>query len=212
MRSDELKVEALCREILDSVLCEIKGEYEQLPQALRALTDETKDRYEEEATNMRFEHRQNDSRERVRSISQAQFKAKKDVLRKRDELLDELLTKGYEEALQRWQKTKDTNLVLPLVEEGVTALDCQDVVVTLNEEKKGHFGGGLIKLLQEHFTKKITVEYGEHSPGVIVSRADGRALYDNTIKDRFRRCSLQLRVELAKLLDEEVKRQRDQSH
>ena len=212
MRSDELKVEALCREILDSVLCEIKGEYEQLPQALSALSEETKERYEREASTMRQDHRQHDSRERVRSISQAQFKAKKEVLQKRDELLDELLTKGYEEAIARWAETKDFNLVIPLVEEGVRALASDDVVLILNKEKEDHFGDELGPALKEHFNKDIAVKFASQAPGAFIERADGRALYDNTIKDRFRRSTLQLRLELARLLDEEVTRQRDQNH
>ena len=212
MRSDELKVEALCREILDSVLREIKKEYEQLPESLRVISDDTKERYELEAATMRNEHRQHDSRERVRSISQAQFKAKKEVLQKRDELLDELLTKGYEEALLSWSKTQDVNLVISLAEEGVSALACDDVVLFLNKEKKGQFGKELVSSLKEHFNTGISVKYVTQLPGAIIERADGRAVFDNTIKDRFRRSSLQLRVELARLLDEEVTRQRDQNH
>ena len=212
MRSDELKVEALCREILDSVLREIKGEYEGLPPSLRELTDDTRENYEQEAATMRNEHRQHDGRERIRSISQAQFKAQKDVLQKRDTLLDELLNKGYEEALEQWNNTKDVGLVVHLVEEGVVALDCDDIVISIDKTKEEAFGKDLQASLKSLLRKDVKVKFELDLAGVTIERADGRAVYDNTIKDRFRRCTLQLRAELATLLDEEVKRQREQNH
>ncbi len=210
MATDELKVEALCREILDSVLSEVKSEYEALPNSLHNLTAKTKEKYEETASDMRLEYGRQDEREKTRSISQAQFQAQKAIMSKRDELVSELLEKGYEEALARWQSISDSSLVLPLAEEGISTLACPEVIVKINKAKEGQFPKDILQIIEKFTKSKVTIQYSQILPGVIVERADGRARFDNTIRDRFRRASHQLRAKLTMLLDEEVTRLREQ--
>jgi len=214
MAHDEYKVEALCREILDTVLADIRQRYQYLPSSLKAVADETQATYEESAARLRAEFARDDERQRTRALSQATFKARRSVLDSRDACVSAWLTAGRNEALARWRAGDDSSLALAveLAVEGIAELPGDRFVVRADLPLPPEFTERVVAAVLEADGRSIRVDLEQDEalePGLVVTCPNGLALYDNRLCDRFRRIESNLRTELTRMLTEEVESHRE---
>ena len=206
MAEEEIKVEALCREILDSVLEEIKAQYHELPRSLKEIAEEKKSLYTETTEQLQDEYEQRSSRERTTTISQAQFKVQRRVVENKDFLVEEIMKEGYELAIETFELNW-LELSLQLAQEGCKILDTPKVLVHLAQPREQQESEGFSEELTRRMGRALEIEvaFDLSEAGVVVEDKTGRASFDNRLEDRWRRAREKLRAATTKLLEDEAK-------
>lgn len=190
---DEKKVEALCREILKSVVENIHREYLILPVHLKSIADEKVTNFEVEMTKLIEDNDIESSRENRTALSQLRLKGRQQIILASDEIVIELLDKGYRDAIKKYEENPGGDYIRALAIEGINCLSGKNFIIEVTKETRMALGKKFLNTIESHFEKNdreveaIFSKDDGKEPGVRICTDEDRVSYDNTILDRFRR-------------------------
>src|SRR5215212_364191 len=201
MKTELQDIEMLERAILGEARDEadqIKAEAKEKAEAIRRRAQE---RAEEERKAILNQAAHDEERLRGQAVSTAQLKARSVQLAHREQLLDRVFD-SVKEKLADVQKRPDYDEIAALllrealVQLRVNKAEIRADQVTKNSLQK-HALGEISKELNGQFTLGDTLEEGV---GIVISAADGKLNYDNTLETRLNRLQSTLRASVNKVL------------
>jgi vacuolar-type H+-ATPase subunit E/Vma4 len=205
---DGKKIEALCREVLDTVIENIDGEFRQMPRQLTAIAEEKVSHFETEMATLIKSKSAENARTFKTALSKIRFKSRQHFVQVLDESVAHIISEGYKEALEVFKAEPGGQFVKSLTFEAVNALGGDGFLVRVPAETRKAVGVEFLEELTEQFRKrgrKVNLEFDEKpldKPGVVVCCKGGRVSFDNTIEDRFRRSRKVLFTEVKSLVIE----------
>lgn len=199
MKSEPEDIEMLER----AVLAEARDEADQIKAEAGKQAEAIRKRAEAQAEVERkaiLERARADA-ERLRGqvMATAQLKARSEQLTHREQLLDNVF-KVVKEKLPELQKRPDYDQVSALlVREALTQLRVKKAQVQADAATQKSLGKALDELSSE-LSGEFTLSDLEEGTGVVVSAADGKLHYDNTLETRLNRLQSTLRSSVYQVL------------
>ncbi|HSJ88984.1 MAG TPA: V-type ATP synthase subunit E family protein [Anaerolineales bacterium] len=201
MKTELEDIEMLERAILGEARDEaeqIKAEAKEKAEAIRRRAQE---RAEEERKAILNQATQDVERLRGQAVSTAQLKARSVQLAHREQLLDRVFD-TVKEKLAAVQKRPDYDEIAALLlREALVQLRVNKAEIRADQATKNSLQkralGEISKELNGQFTLGDTLEEGS---GIVVSAADGKLNYDNTLETRLNRLQSTLRASVNKVL------------
>ena len=201
MKTELEDIEMLERAILGEARDEaeqIKAEAKEKAEAIRRRAQE---RAEEERKAILNQATQDVERLRGQAVSTAQLKARSVQLAHREQLLDRVFD-TVKEKLADVQKRPDYDEIAALLlREALVQLRVNKAEIRADQATKNSLQkralGEISKELNGQFTLGDTLEEGS---GIVVSAADGKLNYDNTLETRLNRLQSTLRASVNKVL------------
>jgi V/A-type H+-transporting ATPase subunit E len=140
-------------------------------------------------------------------VAEARLKAKQLIIATREELINEAIEKSKSK-LRELVASGDYGRVLSkLIEEGAVGLDGGELQVILaGKVKAGVDLDSVTKQVEKETEKKTSLSIVQGNPrsigGVVVRKADGSIMIDNTFEARIERAIRDIRIEVARALFE----------
>jgi vacuolar-type H+-ATPase subunit E/Vma4 len=141
-------------------------------------------------------------------VAEARLKAKQMTLASREELINETMEKCKEKLSALTSSKEYAETLRKLVEQGGIGLGGGDLEIVLGGKatKTAIDLGSIAEQIQEKTGKKTAVSIAQEKSksigGVIVRKADGSIMIDNTFEARIERILRDIRIRIAKILFE----------
>lgn len=212
MRADEVRTDALCKEVLERVLADARSRSTELQTTLEAALAQVRERSLAAQAALEAEQRQRCEQERTRAISQARFKAQRAVRSAMEDAVARLVDEGYAACLEAWARTPAAHAE-ELALEGIAQMAGAHFEVRVDRPAAARlpadFPDRLVRRARESLGRDVTVVVSADSEGAAaglrVLGPDGRSTYDNSLRDRFRRCREAVRAAVAGAIEEEIR-------
>jgi vacuolar-type H+-ATPase subunit E/Vma4 len=210
---DEKKVEALCREILKSVVQNIHSEYLALPVHLKSISEDKITNFETEMSRLIEDNDAERSRENRTALSQLRLMGRQQITSVIDKVIKKLLEKGYADAIEKYAKNPGGDFIKTLTIEGIDALKGKHFIIEITNESRAALGKDFLNSIVSHFKREgrgIDLTFSKipgKDPGVRICTEDDRVSYDNTISDRFRRSRSRLFASVRESLKQEAEKE-----
>jgi V/A-type H+-transporting ATPase subunit E len=141
-------------------------------------------------------------------VAEARLKAKQTIMSSREDLINETMEKCKEKLAELTAYKEFGETVRKLVEQGGIGLGGGDLEIVLAGKvtKAAVDLGSVAKRVEEKTGKKTTINVAQEKSksvgGVIVRKADGSIMIDNTFEARIGRIQRDIRTSVAKILFE----------
>jgi len=201
MKTDVEDIQMLER----AILSEAQDTAEQIKDEARKKADAIRKRAQEQAEQERkaiLERAQQDvDRLRGQAVATAQLKARSIQLAHREQLLDRVF-KAVKEKLPEIQKRPDyPQIAALLLREALVQLRVNKAEIRADQATESILKKGALNDITKELNGEFSIgEALEQGTGVVVSAADGKLSYDNTLETRLDRLQSTLRAAVYKLL------------
>jgi len=212
------KVKGLCQEILNTVIASINDNFDELPIHLKTIAEEKIITFETDISKLIEEKERKNESINSTAVSQANLKGRQQIIEVTDNIVTDLLDEGYENTLRQYKDNPGGDFIFTLAIEGILNLEKsrpleQNTSFSIQLTKESidalpdNFLDSIKKTVNASRKGEIHIEFSNDlstEPGVRIWTDDKRACYDNTIKDRFRRCHENLFSTVKHLLKSEA--------
>jgi V/A-type H+-transporting ATPase subunit E len=181
MTPPEPSVEVLARAVREQAEAEAKKTKEAAQATAEEIIAEAEREASKEREKLRAAQVEQAKRQSVVRLAAARLEARRRILDAREELLDSVFAKAEERLFNLRKDPSYPRVLSNLVQEGVAALEGDSFVVSVMADD---YDAAVRALDQAALgNKQIEVHRDDQvrGGGCIVSQADGRALYDNTL-------------------------------